>query len=140
MEAVLYGAEWHASDLTELLCRLGLSQQDVATALGVEQAVLQSWSEGHVPAPKMALIALAHLAGNERARMAALAHRDIQRPAEQWLVVNRGEPLTTAMAMTNCTDALEQYQRRNASGGQAAELWHAAMVRAEPRPDLARVR
>jgi hypothetical protein len=131
MEAVLYGAEWHASDLTELLCRLGLSQQDVATALGVEQAV---------PAPKMALIALAHLAGNERARMAALAHRDIQRPAEQWLVVNRGEPLTTAMAMTNCTDALQQYQRRNASGGQPAELWHAAMVRAEPRPDLAKVR
>jgi hypothetical protein len=133
MEAVLYGAEWHASDLTELLCRLGLSQQDVASALGVELALLESWSEGHVPAPKMALIALAHLAGNERVRMAALAHRDVHRPVEQWLVVNRGEPLTTAMAMTSCTDALQQYQQRNASGGQTAELWHAEMVRADAR-------
>jgi hypothetical protein len=139
MEAILYGAEWHASDLTELLCRLGLSQQDVASALGVELPLLESWSEGHVPAPKMALIALAHLAGNERARMAALAHRDIERPAEQWLVVNSGAPLTAAVAMANCTDALEEYQRRNASGGQAAELWHAAMVRAEPRVAAARV-
>jgi hypothetical protein len=128
-ELIPYGAEWQASDLTDVLCRLGLDHPTVAAALGVETAELTAWSEGHSPAPKMALIALAYLASSDRARMAALAHRDIERPAEQWMVVQQGDALANATVSPTCVEAMEFFHAEN-QRGKRVELWHAVMLRA----------
>jgi hypothetical protein len=134
----LYSAEWRASDLTELLSRLGMTNDDAAAAVGVDPLELKTWSDGYSPAPKAVLIALTYLVSNERARMAALAHRDVARAADQWLVVPKGQPLSSSMSAKSCAEALETYHLEN-SQSRPVELWHAAMVRAEPESPVARV-
>jgi hypothetical protein len=128
-----YGAEWHASDLTDLFCRLQLDEQQAADALGVDRLELQSWIEGYSPAPKMALIALNYLVSNERARLMALSHRDLERAAEQWLVVPVNGRLQESVIGMSCAEALQAYHTASDAGSHV-ELWHAVMVRAQKTP------